>query len=404
VNSDITLPGSFGSLPNSVRHVADELTTLIERNPDKMLRLTYPPLLLNVRERLAEFIGAKTDEVVLIPSVTHGINTILENFEWKQGDILVYATTTFGAVTKKLKHLSDMPPHPDISEFNLQFPTTHANIISAFRDHLRALQRRSNIPEAEQQNIVAVIDSIAASPGVHLPWKEMVTICREEGVWSVIDAAHSIGQEPNIEVGASGCDFWTSNCHKWLFAKRGCAVLYVPKRNQHIIKSTFPTSDAYISSFDKKFPRFVAQFEWAGTRDVVPFLTVAAALDFRLWLGGEDKISAYCHSVALKGGKRLAEILGTEVMHGKDDDELTLNMVNVRLPIPPAIKYTQTIDQSLRDGLLNHWNTYAAHYSHNDKIWVRCSAQIWNEVSDFEYIGTALKAICAEIVQANKEL
>ena len=120
------------------------------------------------------------------------------------------ATTTFGAVTKKLKHLSDMPPHPDISEFNLQFPTTHANIISAFRNHLRALQRRSNIPEAEQQNIVAVIDSIAASPGVHLPWKEMVKICRKEGVWSVIDAAHSIGQEPNIEVGASGCDFWTS--------------------------------------------------------------------------------------------------------------------------------------------------------------------------------------------------
>jgi hercynylcysteine S-oxide lyase len=138
-------------------------------------------------------------------------------------------------------------------------------------------------------------------------------------------------------------------------------------------------------------------------------------------LGGEEKIGAYCHSLALKGGKRLAEILGTEVMHGKDDDEITLNMVrmispdnihpdekalqvNVRLPIPPAIKYTQTIDQSLRDGLLNHWNTYAAHYSHNDKIWVRCSAQIWNEVSDFEYIGTALKAICAEIVQANKEL
>jgi hypothetical protein len=78
----------------------------------------------------------------------------------------------------------------------------------------------------------------------------MVKICREEGVFSVVDAAHSIGQEVGIDVGASGCDFWISvsstseyhvilprlmrclqNCHKWLFAERVCAMLYVPKRS-----------------------------------------------------------------------------------------------------------------------------------------------------------------------------
>ena len=43
--------------------------------------------------------------------------------------------------------------------------------------------------------IVAVIDSITANPGVLMPWKEMVRVAHEEGVWTVIDAAHSIGQE-----------------------------------------------------------------------------------------------------------------------------------------------------------------------------------------------------------------
>lgn len=52
---------------------------------------------------------------------------------------------------------------------------------------------------------------------------------------------------------------------------------------------------------------------------------VHAALDFREWLGGEHKINAYTHALALAGGKHLAERLGTSVMD--PDGEFTLNMV-----------------------------------------------------------------------------
>lgn len=60
------------------------------------------------------------------------------------------------------------------------------------------------------QKIVAVIDSIASNPGVLLPWKEMVVICKEEGVMSIIDGAHSIGQELDINLGLAQPDFWVS--------------------------------------------------------------------------------------------------------------------------------------------------------------------------------------------------
>jgi hercynylcysteine S-oxide lyase len=90
----IILLGSYGSLSNPVRHAANELTTLIESNPDKFIRLTYAPLLIHVRERLARFIGAETDELVLVPNTSHGINTVLRNFAWQQGDILIYGTHT----------------------------------------------------------------------------------------------------------------------------------------------------------------------------------------------------------------------------------------------------------------------------------------------------------------------
>lgn len=58
----------------------------------------------------------------------------------------------------------------------------------------------------------------------------MVKICKEEEVWSVIDAAHSIGQETNLNLAEADPDFWVTNCHKWLYAKRGCGLLYVPMR------------------------------------------------------------------------------------------------------------------------------------------------------------------------------
>ena len=127
-----------------------------------------------------------------------------------------------------------------------------------------------------------MIDSISSTPGVHMPWKEMVRICREEGVWSVIDGAHSIGQELDINLSKANPDFWVSvgldicsysdpfrlltififqNCHKWLYVKRACAVLYVPKRNQHIIKSPIPTSYAYESPSSGKVHPFLQQFE-----------------------------------------------------------------------------------------------------------------------------------------------
>lgn len=43
-----------------------------------------------------------------------------------------------------------------------------------------------------------------------MPWKELVQICKEEGIWSVVDAAHSIGQENDINLGEAKPDFWVS--------------------------------------------------------------------------------------------------------------------------------------------------------------------------------------------------
>jgi hercynylcysteine S-oxide lyase len=124
-----------------------------------------------------------------------------------------------------------------------------------------------------------------------------------------------------------------------------------------------------------------------------------AALEFRNWLGGEAKINAYCHDMAVKGGRRLAEIFGTRVMDPEGD--LTVNMVcqrlqlplvaslmyhslfwkvNVALPMPADVKFSKEIDGKFKEKMLTTYKAYSAHFYHNNAWWTRCSAQVWTEV------------------------
>ncbi|KAG6917108.1 hypothetical protein DXG01_003928 [Tephrocybe rancida] len=383
--------GSYGSTPVPVLDAVQKLTMQIEANPDLFHRLEFQPLLLDVRRRLAQLIGADVDEVVLVSNASLGINTVLRNFEWEEGDTLISFNTTYGSINQTVKYLHDVRPHPTVKQFQLLFPTTHKDIIASFKEFIAAN------PIAEGKKSVIVIDSIVSNPGVLLPWKELANISREAGIWTIIDAAHSIGQETNINLSESQPDFWISNCHKWLSAKRTAAVLYVPKRNQHIIKSSIPTSHAYVSPGDRKDANFVIQFEWNGTIDYTPYLSIASAIDFRNWVGGEHKINDYCHDLAVKGGKRLAEILGTRVMDPEGD--LTLNMVNVELPFPGSIAPTPEIDIKFKEKMLYTYKAYSAHFYHNGRWWTRCSAQIWNELEDFEKLGKFWVIVCAEMLE-----
>ncbi|KAH9945382.1 PLP-dependent transferase [Epithele typhae] len=441
--------GSYGSVPLPVTYAAIELGSVIEANPDRFMRFDAKPLLDKSREAVAKFIGAETDEVVFVSNATHGINSVLRNFEWHAGDVLLGASTTFSAVTQTMQFLADGPVHarPALHIVELNFPRTHAEVLDAFRAKLRELKQAAagttftDVPPlsfgyaaasgTEKGNkIVAVIDSIASIPGVLMPWKEMVAICRDEGVWSVIDGAHSIGQEPNINLSEAKPDFWISNGYKWLYTKRAVAVLYVPKRsvlnlispplamscvsltigwdrNQSIMKSSLPTSLYYVSPSNARFAavgtNFVNQHEWLGAHDPIPHITIPDALAFRNWLGGESAIHAYCNKLARDGAARLATLLGTHVMD--TSGELTLNLSNVLLPLPvepaPGAVYTPAafaqIDALFRRRLLFDHKTYAGHWYHAGGFWARTSAQVYNEMSDFEHVAKAFIAICDEI-------
>lgn len=386
--------GSYGTPPKAVLQSVFEITQEIESNPEAFHRYGYQERLKNARSQLANMIGAQTDEVYLVTNATTGVGTVLRNFEWEKDDVIIIFSTSYASVSNAAAYLADAPPHPKLIVHDINFPTTHAEIVDSFK----ALLASPHAQVGPNNKRIAVIDSIISNPGALLPWKEMVKLARDANVYSVVDAAHSIGQEIDINLSESQPDFWTSNCHKWLYAKRSCAVLYIPFRNQHLIKTTVPTSNFYIPIAARNGrPNLLEQFEWVGTQDYSPLLSVNEALKFRSWLGGEHKIHEYTHDLALKGGKRVAEILGTSVMD--PDGSVTVSMTNVELPIPASVKGSPELYDWLNHKLIDERKIYSAWFFHNGKWWTRASAQVFNDLEDFDKLGHAWKAICPELVK-----
>uniref|UniRef100_D8Q281 Aminotransferase class V domain-containing protein n=1 Tax=Schizophyllum commune (strain H4-8 / FGSC 9210) TaxID=578458 RepID=D8Q281_SCHCM len=393
--------GSYGSCPKPVLEWAFDLDREIEGNPDLFMRVDCAPLLAKVRQQLADFIGVKQNEVVIVPNASHGLNTVLWNIEWEADDTILVCTTTYNSIEKTVTYLHDRAPHPSISQFVLYHPTTREKILSDWETHVKDLAASKT-----SGKIVAVIDSISSNPGILLPWEKMVTIAKKYGALTVIDAAHSIGQEPNLKgkIAESDPDFFVSNAHKWLFAKRGAALFYVPERNQGIVKATFPVSATYKSPKDRKTPNesFVVQYDWNGTTDWANYLSIPAALKFRNWLGGEDAIIAYNHKLAFEGTKRMAEIMGTDMMY-PEDTGFELSMVNVALPLPPFGKGQEELSHKAQDlfqrKVLEERKVGAPKFEHNGRLWTRLSGQVWLEMEDFEKTAHHIKEACKEIIE-----
>ncbi|BGP43878.1 hypothetical protein JCM10449v2_007935 [Rhodotorula kratochvilovae] len=396
--------GSYGSAPKPVLERLRALQDQAAASSDRFMKLEYEALLVEARTRMAEFVDCETDDIVFVTNATTGVNTVLRGMttEWKKGDrILYFPTTIYNACERTLQYIVDTHPHLELSllPVPITYPISHADLLA---------QTRDVIDSAEQDGTgravrLALIDGISANPGVLVPWPELVSLLRERGIYSLVDAAHEIGQRV-VSLRAAKPDFWVSNAHKWGLAPRTCAALYVAKRVQHLVHS-LPTGPAYAvrAQSDAGAPGWVSEFAWSGTIDWSPVLTTAAALNFRRdVLGGEERVYEYCHGLAIEGGELVAKILGTKTMRNKEGEgELVACMINVELPLPRPSSYTPsalaTLSKFWIAELSHAHKTFAPAFSHDDRFWVRFSAQVYNELEDFRRGGEAIKAVCERI-------
>lgn len=81
--------GAYGSPPKPVLEAMRAISEECEGGPDLYMKRNYLPHLLEARKRVANLIGAGVNEVVLVPGATHGMNNVLREITWEDGDIIV---------------------------------------------------------------------------------------------------------------------------------------------------------------------------------------------------------------------------------------------------------------------------------------------------------------------------
>lgn len=92
------------------------------------------------------------------------------------------------------------------------------------------------------------------------------------------------------------------------------------------------------------------QYDYVSTQDWGPFFSINSALDFRKEIGGEDRIIAYNHALAVAGGKRLAERWGGErVVMETPEGELTAAMVRSKSEYGLISRLTKQLNVFLPD-------------------------------------------------------
>lgn len=112
---------------------------------------------------------------------TTGTNSVVRGFPWEDGDHVVVLSSLYGALGKTFEYVQDAySPKPTLVRVETTYPLSHKELVDKFRDQIRSLK------SAGKKVRMAAFDAITSMPGLVLPWEELVTVCREEGIYSLV--------------------------------------------------------------------------------------------------------------------------------------------------------------------------------------------------------------------------
>ncbi|HUR34921.1 MAG TPA: aminotransferase class V-fold PLP-dependent enzyme [Vicinamibacterales bacterium] len=340
------------------RFMLRELTAIVvgRARPDR-------PRLRVAADAVGAFVGARGDDLVFVDNTTTGANAVLRGYPFEAGDEILVSDLGYGGVTLAA-HFAARERGATVRTVAIPPPWRSEAVADAFE---QAVGPRTRL---------AVVDHIAAEAAIVFPLADIAARLRRRGVAVLADGAHAPGSIP-LDVPAQGVDWYTANLHKWAFVPRSSGFLWAAPERQATLHP------AVISwGLDQGF---TTEFDMVGTRDPSPHLAAPAAFAFIERLGGLAAIHAYTHDLCWQGAHLLAKRWGTTF-----DTPRAMIGAMASITLPPSLGSTSDDAATVRDGLLFDDGIEVAVHAAGGRLHMRVSAQVYNDLSDYETLAEAV--------------
>ncbi len=358
--------GSYGATPLEIIEASEQIQRELEREPVSFFADKYFELIRSNAGALASFIGTDSESIVLLNNATTAVNTVLRSLQARPSkrDEILINNHTYPAVKMACRYIADVTGCR-IKEIIL--PDMHLPF-----DNWIDLYRR----EINANTKLVIVDHILYTSGVIAPVKEITDIAHEKNALVLVDGAHAPGMI-ELDINSINADWYTGNCHKWLFAPKGVAFLYTHPEQS---KQTHPLSISYYYG-----ESYTKEFDWTGTHNPSSQLVLRQAINFHRRLGS-TRIYNYIHNLVIEARNKTADELNLDIV-SPDEHLGALAALELKQLKPAKANYVN----ELRKHFFERYNIEVAFTEFDERIFIRISAQVYNEMKDYDKLIEALK-------------
>ncbi len=364
--------GSFGACPQPVLDHQSELRAEMERQPVTFLVRVLEERLDAARRALADFVGTDPAGLAFVPNATTGVGAIVAGISLRPGDEIVVTDHGYNTV-RNIVDLAASRAGAAVRQVTLPFAGIADDLVTGAV--LAAVGPRTRL---------VIVDHATSPTALILP-VAAIAAALEPGIPVLIDGAHGPGMLP-LDLDGIGASFYVGNCHKWLCAPKGSGFLHAADR---VRSEVLPAVVSHgFNSARRDRSRFHQLFDWTGTADPTPYLTIPTAIEFvgSLQPGGWPAIQVRNRRLAQDARTLLTAALGTPAL---PPSEMIGSMASLPLPAlqpAPASPDTDPLAVSLR---ADHGIEVPV-FSWGEQRMLRISAHLYNEIGDYESLAVAL--------------
>ena len=271
--------GTMGPVPRSVVEAQTRYLIDIAADP----RIGGWDRVEPVREKLAKFVGANADEIVMTRSTTEGMKIFSRGLDLRRGDEVLMSSHEHPGGYGPWRARED---RDGIIVRTVDIPAPPNSV-----DEVIDICERALRPETR----VLVVSYPIFVTGLLMPIKGLAEMAHRHDVLLSVDGAHALGML-DLNLHDMGCDHFTTAGQKWLLAGSGTGMAYFSSEIQ----------DRVWGDMWRRTPAQGARkYESSGQRHLPSALGMGDALDFQLAIG-KTNIETRIRQLA----KRLKDGLG----------------------------------------------------------------------------------------------